>query len=157
MCQALCSLHALPNLLLKHRKLNASPKVTRLLGFPGGAVVKSPPANKRRCRKCSFDPWVRKIPWRRKWQPTLVFLPGKSHRQRNLAGYSSWGYKGSDTTERPNTHTHTHTHTHIHTQILHRRVRIQTHICLTPEPEFKTLHPLYMISFILIFLKDPLR
>ena len=109
MCQALCSLHALPNLLLKHRKLNALPKVTQLSGFPGGAVVKNPPANKRRCRRCSFDPWVRKIPWRRKWQPTLVFLPGKSHRQRNLAGYSSWGYKGSDTTERPNTHTHTHT------------------------------------------------
>ena len=118
MCQALCSLHALPNLLLKHRKLNASPKVTRLLGFPGGAVVKSPPANKRRCRKCSFDPWVRKIPWRRKWQPTLVFLPGKSHRQRNLAGYSSWGYKGSDTTERPNTHTHTHTHTYTHSSYI---------------------------------------
>ena len=36
------------------------------------------------CGKCEFDPWVRKIPWRRKWQPTPVFLPGKSHRQRGL-------------------------------------------------------------------------
>ena len=34
------------------------------------------------------DPWVRKISWRRKWQPTLIFLPGKSHEQRSLAGYS---------------------------------------------------------------------
>ena len=40
------------------------------------------------CRKCGFDPWVRKIPWRRKWQPTPVFLPGKSHGQRSLVGYS---------------------------------------------------------------------
>ena len=35
-------------------------------------------------RRCGFDPWVRKDPWRRKWQPTLVFLPGKSHGQRSL-------------------------------------------------------------------------
>ena len=42
----------------------------------------------RRCKRCRFDPWVRKIPWRRKWQPTPVFLPGESHGQRSLAGYS---------------------------------------------------------------------
>ena len=46
-----------------------------------------------------FDPWVGKIPWRRKWQPTPVFLLGKSHGQRSLAGDSPWGYKESDTTE----------------------------------------------------------
>ena len=46
-----------------------------------------------------FHPWVRKIPWRRKWQPTPVFLPGKSHRQRSLVGYSPWGHKELDTTE----------------------------------------------------------
>ena len=40
------------------------------------------------CRRPEFNPWVRKIPWRRKWQPTLVFLPGKSHGQRSLVGYS---------------------------------------------------------------------
>jgi len=40
------------------------------------------------CRRCGFNPWVRKIPWRRKWQPTPVLLPGKSHGQRSLAGYS---------------------------------------------------------------------
>ena len=52
-----------------------------------------------------FDPWVGKIPWRRKWQPTPVFVPGKSHGQRNLAGYSLWGHKELDTTERLNTYT----------------------------------------------------
>ena len=40
------------------------------------------------CKRCSFDPWIQKIPWRRKWQSTLVFLLRKSHRQRSLAGYS---------------------------------------------------------------------
>ena len=44
-----------------------------------------------------FDPWVRKIPWRRKWQPTTVFWPGKSHGQRSLAGSSPWGCKELDT------------------------------------------------------------
>ena len=51
-----------------------------------------------------FDPWVRKIPWRRKWQPTAVFLPGKSHGLRFLVGYSPWGRKESDTTERLHLH-----------------------------------------------------
>ena len=46
-----------------------------------------------------FSPWVRKIPQRRKWQPSLVFLPGESHGQRSLVGYNPWGRKESDTTE----------------------------------------------------------
>ena len=49
------------------------------------------------CRRCWFDLWVRKIPWRRKWQPTPVFLPGRPHGHRSLAGYSPWGQKESDT------------------------------------------------------------
>ena len=53
----------------------------------------------RRCWRLWFSPWVGTIPWRRKWQPTLVFLPGKSHRQRNLVSYSPWGHKGLDTVE----------------------------------------------------------
>jgi len=50
-------------------------------------VVKNPPANAGDMRR-GFDPWVRKIPWNRKWEPTPVFLPGESHGQRSLAGYS---------------------------------------------------------------------
>ena len=49
--------------------------------------------------RCGFEPWVGKIPWRRAWQPTPVFLPGESHGQRSLAGYSPQGCKESDTTE----------------------------------------------------------
>ena len=59
-------------------------------GFPGGAVVKNRPQCRGR-RRCGFDPWVRKIPWKKKWQPDLVFLPGKFHGQRSLVGYSPWG------------------------------------------------------------------
>ena len=55
------------------------------------------------CRKPRFDPWVRKIPWRRKWQPTPVFLLEKSHGQKSLVGCSPWGLKESDTTERLST------------------------------------------------------
>ena len=54
------------------------------------------------CLKCGrprFDPWVGKIPWRRKWQPTPVLLPGKFHGQRILVGYSPWGRKESNMTE----------------------------------------------------------
>ena len=47
----------------------------------------------RRCRKCGLNPWVGKIPWRRQWQSTPVFLPGKSHGQKSLESYSLWGPK----------------------------------------------------------------
>ena len=47
-----------------------------------------------------FSPWVRKIPGRRKWQPTPLFLPGESHGQKSLVGYSLWGGKELDMTER---------------------------------------------------------
>ena len=57
-----------------------------------------------RCRRCGFSPWVRTIPWRRAWQPTLVFLPGKSHRQRSLASYSPQSHKESDMAEQLSMH-----------------------------------------------------
>ena len=60
------------------------------LGFPGGSSGKEPACKCRRHKSCGFSPWVGKIPWRRKWQPTPVFLPGESHGQRNLAGWSPW-------------------------------------------------------------------
>ena len=53
----------------------------------------------RQCKRRRFHPRVGKIPWRRAWQPTPEFLPWKFHGQRNLAGYSSWGHKESDTTK----------------------------------------------------------
>ena len=47
----------------------------------------------RRHKRCGFNPWVGKIPWRRKWQPTPVLLPGESHGWKRLAGYSPWSHK----------------------------------------------------------------
>ena len=52
-----------------------------------------------KCRRCRLDPWVRKVPWRREWEPTPVFLLGEFHGQRSLVGYSSWGHKELDMTE----------------------------------------------------------
>ena len=59
-------------------------------------MVKNLPA----VRETGSDPWVGRIPWRREWQPTLVFFPSKFHGQRSLAGYSPWGRKESDMTDR---------------------------------------------------------
>ena len=50
----------------------------------------------RRHNSCNFDPWVRKIPWTRKWQLTPIFLSGNFHGHRSLAGYSPWGHKELD-------------------------------------------------------------
>ena len=63
-----------------------------------------------RYKTCGFDPWVGKIPWSKKWQPTPIFLPGKSHGQRSLVGYSPGGTK-SQTHLRDWTNTHTQTNT----------------------------------------------
>ena len=67
---------------------------------PGGTSSKEPACQCRRRKKPGFDPWVGKMPWRRAWQPTPVFLPGESHGQRSLVGCSPWGREESDMTER---------------------------------------------------------
>ena len=86
--------------------------------FPGGSVVKNLPAMWRR-RRHRFISWVRKIPWRRKWQSTPVFLLEKSHGQRSLVVYSPWGYKDSDTTEQLSAHSLGDTQVvHIHCGVL---------------------------------------
>ena len=64
-------------------------------GFHGSSEVKA---------SARFDPWVGKIPWRRKWQPTPVFLPGESHGERSLVGYSPRGHKDLDMTEQLHFH-----------------------------------------------------
>ena len=61
--------------------------------FPGGTSVKEPACQCRRCKRCGFNPWAGKIPWRRAQQPTSVFLPGEFHGQRSLVGYSALGQK----------------------------------------------------------------
>ena len=76
-----------------------------------------------------FNPWAGKIPWRRKWQPTPVFLPGESHGQRSLAGYSPWGRKELDTTEHINSLPHTAKGLWAHGLTLPNMKRGVPHLC----------------------------
>ena len=69
------------------------------MGFPAGTTGKEPACQCRRCRAHGFNPLVRKIPWRKTWQPILVFLSGEFHGQRSLVGYSPCGLKELDMTE----------------------------------------------------------
>jgi len=67
--------------------------------FPGGTSGKALACQYRRHKRCGFNPWVRKIPWRRVRQPTPVFLHGESHGQRNLVDCGPQGHKELDTTK----------------------------------------------------------
>ena len=70
-----------------------SPHLFNFDGLPRWLSGKESACQCRRRGKHGLDPWVGKTPWRRKWQPILVFLPGESHGQRSLVGYSPWGCK----------------------------------------------------------------
>ena len=67
----------------------------------GSIRSKEPACQCRRHKRLGLHPWVGKMPWRRAWQPTPVFLPGESHGQRSLVGYSPWGQKELGMTEAP--------------------------------------------------------
>ena len=71
----------------------------RYLLLPRWLSSKEPACQRRRHRRHGFNPWVGKIPWRRKQQPTLVFSPGESHGHRSLVGCRLWGHTELDTTE----------------------------------------------------------
>ena len=90
------------------RKLKRKPSLSEVKGYahsyPGLTQWLSSKESACKCRSHRFDPWVEKIPWRKKWQPTPVFLPGQFHGQRNLADYSRWGCKESEMTEHPHMH-----------------------------------------------------
>ena len=92
-----------------------------LMGFPSGPSGKESACLCRRHKRWGFYPLVGKIPWRRPWQPTPVFLPGESHGQRSL-GSSTQGFKESDMTEcmRARARTHTHARTHARTPHKHK-------------------------------------
>ena len=66
--------------------------------IPGGSVVKNPPANAGDVRDSGSIPGLGRLPWRSKWQPTPVFLPGIFLGQQSQTGYSPWSHKESDTT-----------------------------------------------------------
>ena len=72
----------------------------------GASLMAHMVKNLPECRRPGYDPWVSKIPWRRKWQSTPVFLPGRFHGLRSLVGYSPWSLNESEMTEWLSTHTH---------------------------------------------------
>ena len=113
--------------LVKHLK---EPEISNsrggIQGFPGGSVVKNPLCQCRRHRRHGFDPWAGKIPWRRTWQPTPVFLPGESHGQRSLEGYSPWGHKELDMTE----HSTAQRGNSAGVTFIHRESHLRTKDCL---------------------------
>ena len=81
-------------------------QTTSALGLLRWFSGKEPARQCRRRKRCEFNPWAGKIPWRRKWQPTAVFLPGTFHGPRSLAGCSPWGLKESDMTTQARTPSH---------------------------------------------------
>ena len=83
-----------------------------LVGFPEGSAGEEFACNAGDTGDAGFGHCVGKIPWRRKWQPTPVFLPEKSHGQKSLVGYNSKHCKESDMTEQLSPHIHTHMLSH---------------------------------------------
>ena len=88
-------IHVLSSIIHNSHKVEATNlSINRLMGLPCSSKGKESACMQR--RRPRFDPWVGKILWRREWQPTPVFLPGESHGQRSLAGYSPWDCKESE-------------------------------------------------------------
>ena len=92
-------------------------------GFSGGMSGKESACQCRRYKRCRFNPWVRKGPWRRKWHPSPVFSPGECHRQSSLAATFLPGGSQKVRHDWAHTHTHTHTRTHTHT------------VCISPSDQ----------------------
>ena len=105
---------------------------TQIPGLPLWLSGEEPASQCRRHERPRFGPWVRQIPWRRAYQLTSVFLPGESHGQRILAGYSPWGHKESDMTEA----TFAHAHTYIY--------KYSVYICITEKDRVNLLCPYYV-------------
>ena len=112
------------NMIYRFCSVEINLSIPFLLGFPGGASGKETACQCRRCKRGGFDPWVGRIPWRRAWQPTPVFLPGESHGQRSLADYSPQGHcKDSDMTEATQ-----HTYTTHSLSLIVRTLKEDTHL-----------------------------
>ena len=106
-----CSSPIILHIVADQALLNLALAHFSCLGFPGGSAGKE-----STCRRCGFDPWVRKIPCRRAWQPTPVFSPGESHGQRTW--WATVDRVANSQTQLKPLSTHIHIHTHTHNGIL---------------------------------------
>ena len=85
--------------LQRATRLRCWTRTTAYIGLPRWLSCKEAACQCPRHKRHRFDPWVRKTPWIRKWQPTPVYLPGQSHGRRSLVGYSLWCHKELNMTE----------------------------------------------------------
>ena len=131
-----------------HSVRNVHPGIMYLLpgGFPGGTSDKEPTWQCRRCKKCRFSPWVRKIPWRRKWQPTPVFLPGNP-----IGREASWATVHGVTKNRSGLRTlHCHNVQLHHVKIIFKKPYWETYL-VTLMLSFRNFKRLFvLISFVTI-------
>ena len=120
--------------LFKARDLVYLQRYVIITSFPGGTSGKELACQCRRCKSHRYNPWVRKIPWRRAWQSNPVFMNGDSHGQRSLVGYSPQGLMESDMTkETPCTHSHNHHHTSLFDHsVTFKTNLVLIHSCLPP-------------------------
>ena len=88
--------------------------LTTQTGFPGSASSNDPTCQCKRHKRLEFHPWVGKIPWRRERQPAPAFLPGESHGQRSLVGYSPKVMKSQTGLKQLSMHAGNHPHTQTH-------------------------------------------
>ena len=98
------------------------------MGFPGGTSGKEPACQCRRCKRHRFDPWIRKILWRRAWQPTPVLLTGESHGQRSLRATVHGITKSQTRLKQLSTHTF---HCSMKSSGRSKRPRAETRECAT--------------------------
>ena len=111
-----------------------STNIRREPGLPRWYSGKESACQCRRHKRHGFNSWVRNIPWRRKWQPTPVFLPRKSHGQRSLVGYSPWSHKEHNSAHMKKEQMHSECHVRTETETEKpRKERMQL-------PETKTEH-----------------
>ena len=78
---------------VRHDWHDAAAAAAEYVGLPRWHSGKESTCQYKRRKRLGFDPWIGRIPWTRKWPPTPIFLPGKFHRQRSLAGYSPWSHR----------------------------------------------------------------
>ena len=104
------------------------------------------------CRRHGFDPWVGKILWKRKWQPTPVFLLGKSHGWRSLAGYSPWGHKrmGHDLVTKQQLN-------RLEQRLANSPLKGQRETTLRPSSPYNLRHHNCSVQFSLSVVSDSLR
>ena len=134
------------NAPLENRQIN--PKsiyllLSYILGSPGGASGKESTCQCRIHKRCRFNPWVRKIPWKRVWQPTPVFLPGESHGHWSLVGCSPGLQRVLHDQKRETQHAHT------------PKKKPSIHLGFSPLSHFSTHHQVLLVLLVKLILNQP--